>query len=47
MVSDVKKLKDLFLRHPYVKLALSGHMHQVDRVNYQGVNYICGGASER
>jgi 3',5'-cyclic-AMP phosphodiesterase len=44
MVSDVEKLKDLFLRHPRVKLALSGHMHQVDRVDYQGVNYICGGA---
>jgi len=44
MVSDVEKLKDLFLRHPRIKLALSGHMHQVDRVDYQGVNYICGGA---
>ena len=44
IVADVEKLKDLFLRHPRVKLALSGHMHQVDRVNYHGVNYICGGA---
>ena len=44
IVADVDKLKDLFLRYPRVKLALSGHMHQVDRVEYQGVNYICGGA---
>jgi len=44
MVGDVEKLKDLFLRRPHVKLALSGHMHQVDRVDYQGVSYICGGA---
>jgi predicted phosphodiesterase len=44
MVSEVDKLKELFLRHPHIKLALSGHMHQVDRVDYQGVAYICGGA---
>ena len=44
MVSEVDKLKELFLRHPRTKLALSGHMHQVDRVDYQGVAYICGGA---
>ena len=44
MVSEVEKLKELLLRHPRVKLALSGHMHQVDRVDYQGIAYICGGA---
>jgi 3',5'-cyclic-AMP phosphodiesterase len=44
MVSEVEKLKELFLRHPRIKLALSGHMHQVDRVDYQGITYLCGGA---
>jgi 3',5'-cyclic-AMP phosphodiesterase len=44
MVSEVEKLKELFLPHPRIKLALSGHMHQVDRVDYQGIAYICGGA---
>jgi 3',5'-cyclic-AMP phosphodiesterase len=44
IVADVGKLKDLFLRHPRIKLALSGHMHQVDRVDYQGIEYLCGGA---
>jgi 3',5'-cyclic-AMP phosphodiesterase len=44
MVSEVNKIKELLLRHPRVKLALSGHMHQVDRVDYQGVAYVCGGA---
>ncbi len=44
IVSDVDKLKELFLRHPRIKLALSGHMHQVDRVDYQGITYLCGGA---
>lgn len=27
-----------------VKLALSGHLHQRDRIEYQGVTFICGGA---
>ncbi len=44
MIEDVSTLKDLFLAHPHVRLALSGHMHQVDRVDYQGVSYVCGGA---
>ena len=43
MVAEVDKLKELFLRHPRVKLALSGHMHQVDQVDYQSVAYLCGG----
>ncbi len=44
MVADVIRLRDLFLAHPRVKLALSGHMHQVDRVDFRGVTYLCGGA---
>ena len=27
-----------------VRLALSGHIHMVDRVSYRGVEFICGGA---
>ncbi|MDZ7617288.1 MAG: metallophosphoesterase [Patescibacteria group bacterium] len=33
----------LFSQHN-VKLALSGHTHRVDRVEYRGVTFICGGA---
>lgn len=33
----------LFAKHN-VKLALSGHTHRVDRVEYRGVTFICGGA---
>jgi len=42
--TDAKKLKDLFARHPNVKLCLSGHLHLHDRVDYNGVSHICNGA---
>jgi len=42
--TDLHRLKDLFHQHPNVKLALSGHIHLLDRVQYLGVTYICGGA---
>jgi len=41
---DAGKIKDLFLAHPNVKLCLSGHEHQIDRVEFNGVTYYCGGA---
>lgn len=41
---DVRRIKDLFLKHPNVKLALSGHIHLADRVDYLGVSYFCNGA---
>ncbi len=41
---DARRLKDLFLKHPNVKLCLSGHLHLVDRVDYLGVSYLCNGA---
>jgi 3',5'-cyclic AMP phosphodiesterase CpdA len=41
---DARKIKDLFLKHPNVKLCLSGHIHLVDRVDYLGVTYLCNGA---
>lgn len=44
MSIDARRMKDLFLKYPNVKIALSGHLHLVDRVDYLGVSYICGGA---
>lgn len=44
MHEDAKWLKDLFARHGNVKLCLSGHMHQLDRIDFQGVSYVCSGA---
>ncbi len=41
---DVRSLWNLFKKHPNVKLALSGHLHLVDRVDYCGVTYLCNGA---
>jgi predicted phosphodiesterase len=44
MHSDSEKIKSLFGRHPHVKVCVSGHTHLVDRVDYNGVSYLCGGA---
>lgn len=44
MHTDAKRLVNLFLKHPGVKLCLGGHLHQLDRIDYQGVSYLCGGA---
>jgi len=41
---DARRIKDLFLKHPEVRLALSGHVHLQDRVEYNGVTYLCNGA---
>lgn len=41
---DGIKIKDLFAKHRNVKLCLSGHLHHVDRVDYNGVTYLCNGA---
>lgn len=41
---DARRITDLFLKHPNVKLCLSGHEHQIDRIEYQGVTYFCSGA---
>ncbi len=41
---DFKSLDALFGAHPNVKLCLSGHLHVLDRAEYNGVTYICDGA---
>ena len=43
MAREALDLTQLFSRHN-VRLALSGHTHRVDRVEYRGVTFICGGA---
>jgi Icc protein len=42
--ADYKRLKDLFRRHRNVKLAVSGHLHHTERIDYAGVTYLCNGA---
>lgn len=41
---DARRIKDLFNKHPNVKLCLSGHEHLVDQVTYNDVTYCCNGA---
>jgi len=41
---DARRIKDLFYQHPNVKVALSGHIHLRDRLDYNGVTYLCNGA---
>lgn len=41
---DARRLKDLFVKHPNVRLCISGHIHLVDQVLYNGVTYCCNGA---
>lgn len=41
---DGAKIVGLFAKHRNVKLCLSGHVHEIDRMQYQGVTYICDGA---
>lgn len=44
VLSNTPELLKLFYQHPNVKTALSGHMHLLDRVDYNGVTYLCNGA---
>ena len=44
MHEDANELKNLFNHYPNVKLAISGHIHLLDRVEYNGVTYCCNGA---
>jgi 3',5'-cyclic-AMP phosphodiesterase len=44
MHSDARRLKDLFLQHPNLRLCLSGHIHLRDALEYNGVTYACNGA---
>jgi hypothetical protein len=44
MHTDYKRLKELFRTHRNVKLAVSGHLHQLERIDYAGMTYLCNGA---
>lgn len=41
---DAQAIFKLFKTHGCVRLAISGHIHKLDRCEYQGVTYICDGA---
>lgn len=44
MHADSEELVELFHQYPQVKLALSGHIHLADKIEYNGLTYCCNGA---
>ncbi len=44
MHQDAKQISEIFHMESKVKLAVSGHIHLTDRVDYNGVSYLCNGA---
>lgn len=41
---DARKFVELFLKHKNVRLCISGHLHLLERIEYNNVTYICDGA---
>ncbi|NGP90127.1 metallophosphoesterase family protein [Fodinibius halophilus] len=41
---DARRIVELFHRHTNVQLCASGHIHLLDRVDYNDVSYFCNGA---
>ncbi len=41
---DAKRLMTVFRERKNVRACISGHIHKVDRTDYEGVAFICGGA---
>ena len=44
MHTDYRRIHELLHRHRNVKLAVSGHLHLVERIEFDGVTYLCNGA---
>lgn len=44
MMMDVLRILELLRAHPNVRLCVSGHIHTLDRIEYEGVTYVCNGA---
>lgn len=44
MTKNLNDLLAVFAQNPHVKIALSGHTHLLDRVDFQGVSFLCNGA---
>lgn len=42
--SDSKQIIDIIKQYPNVKVCLSGHQHTIDKVEHEGVVYLCSGA---
>ncbi|MDX1934011.1 MAG: metallophosphoesterase [Capsulimonadales bacterium] len=42
--TDARTIHDLLVRHPSVRLCLSGHTHLYEQLTYNGITYINGGS---
>jgi 3',5'-cyclic-AMP phosphodiesterase len=42
---DARAINQILHRHPNVRLCLSGHTHLHDRLDYNGITYLCSGAA--
>lgn len=43
-VRNFGSVKKIFDAHPNVKVSISGHIHLLDRYDFNGVSYLCNGA---
>lgn len=41
---DAHRIIDLLYKHKNVKVCLSGHLHLLDKVEYNGITFLCNGA---
>ncbi|MBX7246020.1 MAG: metallophosphoesterase [Candidatus Sumerlaeaceae bacterium] len=41
---DARRIKNLLGKYKNIKVCISGHIHLVDRVDYNGISYLCNGA---
>jgi 3',5'-cyclic-AMP phosphodiesterase len=44
LLTDARKMAELFSQHKNVRCCLSGHIHLQDEVQYKNVQYFCNGA---
>jgi len=44
MHTDSSRIHRLFLKHKNIRLCISGHLHLIDRCEFDGITYICSGA---
>lgn len=42
--SDANQLTLLFKNYPNIKICLSGHEHTIDKVEHEGIIYLCSGS---
>ncbi len=44
LYTDWPRVNKVLLANPQVKCVIGGHMHRIDRVEFQGITHLCNGA---